>query len=837
MPPKDSTEQPNFAASLRKSLKATFSPATAQLLQEAVSAQPDFGVIASILKLDPALATAILSLVNSPFYGQSGKISDLQRAAIILGNNEILRIALSLSLQNSLTSVLDKNGFDAFANWRIIVWSAIGSELLAETLAPEEKETAYICALVKDLSLLLYAATYPERLLPNLQQPDFVRTGHVFAEWHEFLPEEHAALTAELLEEWHFPEDMITAIVNHHDLDHVYDYPPLTQAVIFGTRWAEVEFRSDPSPESLAQLKFMLGKVLKLSAESMEDFRKRCSEKFGQLCSAMNIRDLPPEERLYAHSFQSIQDFHYQAKEIEGLTGGNEAIAACIARHLRWNWNFRQAELIITSPRTENWEQFSLSNGVAASKGFTKENKQPDKTDDTAFPLVSATMNIGMLRVPEARGSVWAKAELTLYTRLLSRSLERQLATVGTLEIKAELLDILPTGVALLSATGRILRANPIFSSYLDSDTNYEGKSFMEVFSQARSMTGAASWTEFLLDAAQPSYCTIYCPLGPRAISKAPSFALSCYKIRSGQHPNILVLLQDLTEIQFLEFEALGQRDFLHSLINSMQDLVMTTNQHGILTYVSGKYGERLLGTNLFSITQPVSALPDHWSMDYLMNTQGSVEVQLTVDDKQLLLELLFSPLASGPDHALIVARDISNIRRLERKIKEQALFDSLTQIFNRHHLQPILEREISRSHRSNKAMGIIFFDIDKFKQFNDSFGHHAGDKALKHIGQLLRGVLRKGFDYPCRFGGDEFVIVSTNTTASGLKAIGERVQKEFAAIHHGKVTLSIGMSLMEPNDNALSLLERGDKANYQAKASGGNAVVHLQTDSPEPQN
>ena len=235
----------NFTTSLRASLKATFSPATAQLLQEAVKPDPNFGVIASILKADPALATAILTLVNSPYYGQTSKISDLQRAAIILGNNEILRIALSLSLQKNLNSTLENNGFDTFANWRIIVWAALGAELVARRLCPREAETAYICALVKDLSLLLYAATNPEDMRPLLARPDFVNTGPSFMCWQEYLPTDHCALTAELLAEWNFPAHMVAAITAHHDLEHLFDHPPLTQAVIFGTRWAEVEFRTD----------------------------------------------------------------------------------------------------------------------------------------------------------------------------------------------------------------------------------------------------------------------------------------------------------------------------------------------------------------------------------------------------------------------------------------------------------------------------------------------------------------------------------------------------------------------------------------------------------------
>ncbi len=96
--------------------------------------------------------------------------------------------------------------------------------------------------------------------------------------------------------------------------------------------------------------------------------------------------------------------------------------------------------------------------------------------------------------------------------------------------------------------------------------------------------------------------------------------------------------------------------------------------------------------------------------------------------------------------------------------------------------------------------------------------------------------MLRKGLDFPCRFGGDEFVIIASSSTAATLLTIAQRIQKEFSILHNGQVTLSIGMSLLEPADTSNSLLERCDKANYQAKAQGGNAIVHLQTNThPEP--
>jgi len=827
MPQTDRLSPRNIATSLRTSLKATFSPATAQLLQEAVKPESNFGIIANILKADPALATAILSLVNSPYYGQTSKISDLQRAAIILGNNEILRIALSLSLQKNLNDILEKSGFDSFANWRVIIWAALGAELIATRIAPDEAEAAYIGALIKDLSLLLYAATFPDNLLPHLSHPDFVNTGPTFMSLQDHIPADHSELTAELLKEWNFPSSMIAAISAHHDLENVFDHPPLTQAVIFGTRWAEVEFRSNPTPDSLTQLNFLLNRAGALPEDGLEGLRKRCASRFSDLCSAMNITELAPENRLYAHSLQSIQDFHYQAKEVEGLTGGNAAIAACIGRHLRWNWNCRRAEIILHAPADRRWEHFILNEAGISEAGTAASLKDIRAVGSMSVPLEAEEGRIGELRIPDTTETCWTKTELTLYARLLARSLWRQITTVGQLEIKAELLDILPAGVALLDGTGRILRANPTFTTFLQGRQQLEERLRMGMEpSAARKII--EGWLNFLQDPAQSSHCSIHSPLGPQKNSATPAFSLSSYKIQG----NVLVLVQDLSEIRILEFEALHQRNFLNNLLTSMQDLVMTTDRSGLITFASGRHGPFLTGRNLFQLTRPMPEQEETWDMDFLEQSPTAVEVQIILDDEHLQLELVFSRFSFGSDYALVVGRNISTIRRLERKIREQALFDSLTQVFNRHHLQPLLERELSRSRRTGTSLGVIFFDIDKFKKFNDTFGHHGGDKALRELGQLLRTVLRKGLDFPCRFGGDEFVIISSNANTASLLTVAERIQKEFNAIHSGEVTLSIGMSLLEPEDTGQSLLERCDKANYQAKAQGGNAIVHLQNNT-----
>lgn len=814
-------------ASLRDTLKATFSPATTRLLNEVASPEPDAAVIASIIKLDPALTASILALVNSPHYGQSAKITNLQRAVLILGNNEILRIALSLCLQKSLGSVLDKLGFDAFANWRVIIWSAIGAELVAETLCPQQKDAAYLCALIKDLSILLFAATYPDELRSNLKYPDFVRTNTALLSWQDS-EHGHESLTADLLRDWSFPPTMIEAIATHHDLEQIETYPPLAQAVILGTRWAEVEFRDDPTPDALAQLNFIMGKTMSLPVEDVELLRTRCANHFRDMCLGMNITEQRLEERLYSHPLRSFQDFHYQAREIESLTGGRPSIAASIARHVRWNWNCTRAEIILFAPETSFFERYTVTEkGVSAPANATSMDRFKNPGGLTV-PLKTESRITGELRLIGLPPSPEIKAEAVLYGRLLARGYEYYLKTVHALEIKAELLDILPAGVALLTETGRIIRTNPRFSTYMRAE-DLTGQFLADVLERSALFPEPRAWSACVLDQSQTSHCLVSCDLGPKTETGRTCLALSSYKIRTPAQTNILVIIQDLTEIRVLEAAALRQRDFLDRLLESMQDLVMTTDASGDITAAWGRHAPYLLGKNLFQITRPAAVFSSSWTMDYLENSTEAVEAQIVLDDEHLQLELLFSKLSAGPDYGLIVGRDISSIRRLERKIKEQALLDALTQVFNRHHLQPILEREISRSRRTGAPLGAIFFDIDKFKNFNDAHGHHRGDAALKDLGQILRTVLRKGFDYPCRFGGDEFVIISSNATESTLLTLASRIQQAFAELH-GSITLSIGISLLEPSDTALSLLERCDKANYQAKASGGNTIVHLQT-------
>jgi diguanylate cyclase (GGDEF)-like protein len=122
--------------------------------------------------------------------------------------------------------------------------------------------------------------------------------------------------------------------------------------------------------------------------------------------------------------------------------------------------------------------------------------------------------------------------------------------------------------------------------------------------------------------------------------------------------------------------------------------------------------------------------------------------------------------------------------------------------------------------------MGVIFFDLDGFKQINDTRGHQAGDSILRLVGEILTHEVRQGMDFPCRYGGDEFGVIVTEISSANLNAMAERIRLAVQERFNGKVTISAGAVQLVEGDTPETLLRRADTAAYQAKAAGTNRVV-----------
>jgi diguanylate cyclase (GGDEF)-like protein/PAS domain S-box-containing protein len=178
------------------------------------------------------------------------------------------------------------------------------------------------------------------------------------------------------------------------------------------------------------------------------------------------------------------------------------------------------------------------------------------------------------------------------------------------------------------------------------------------------------------------------------------------------------------------------------------------------------------------------------------------------------------------------VGLSIANIR-LREALRNQSIVDALTGLFNRRYLEEILEREVRRALRSDQPLGVMMLDLDHFKQFNDTFGHEAGDAVLRETAAFLKGSVRAE-DIVCRFGGEEFVVILPLGDARITHARAERIRSkvhELTVLHQGKsvgvVTVSVGVAaLPEHGASSKTLLEAADAALYRAKREGRDRVL-----------
>ena len=173
-------------------------------------------------------------------------------------------------------------------------------------------------------------------------------------------------------------------------------------------------------------------------------------------------------------------------------------------------------------------------------------------------------------------------------------------------------------------------------------------------------------------------------------------------------------------------------------------------------------------------------------------------------------------------------------IRALEAELQHMSELvreDQLTGSLNRRGLDDVFERESARADRRNTPLCVAMLDLDNFKKLNDTYGHLAGDGALKHLVKVVRDTLRS-MDVIARFGGEEFLILLPETTVEAAAAAMVRVQRELTRhffMHDNEkmlITFSCGVALRHPNEDQASLTARADRAMYQAKNSGKNRVV-----------
>lgn len=195
-----------------------------------------------------------------------------------------------------------------------------------------------------------------------------------------------------------------------------------------------------------------------------------------------------------------------------------------------------------------------------------------------------------------------------------------------------------------------------------------------------------------------------------------------------------------------------------------------------------------------------------------------------------LILEALFI-VAPSIKHARHHEDELNNlVKERTLELEKLSVTDQLTKLYNRRKTDETLSNEIERVKRSNNSFSIILLDIDKFKNVNDTYGHQVGDDVLKSIAKLLMLNVRK-VDTLGRWGGEEFLIIDTESNQKNVLGFAEKIRKaieEHIFEKVGQVTCSFGVAYYVDGDTESSILVKSDKALYMAKDSGRNCVKEV---------
>lgn len=234
----------------------------------------------------------------------------------------------------------------------------------------------------------------------------------------------------------------------------------------------------------------------------------------------------------------------------------------------------------------------------------------------------------------------------------------------------------------------------------------------------------------------------------------------------------------------------------------------------------------------------------DKCTLRQILSGKKQVDVEMerfTKNGKVVFVSLIATPLVNKKGEIMGIIesfRDITKRKKIEKekealtkKLKHQAQTDGLTGVYNRQHLDEELKIEIKRAQRYNRPLSLIMLDIDHFKKVNDRCGHQVGDWTLKKIAKSMKSVAR-ATDFVGRYGGEEFIVVCTETAIDKALNLAERMKKEIKGLRvldkdglSLGITGSFGVAQCSESEDFDKLLAKVDDALYRAKKEGRDRI------------
>jgi diguanylate cyclase (GGDEF)-like protein/PAS domain S-box-containing protein len=324
-----------------------------------------------------------------------------------------------------------------------------------------------------------------------------------------------------------------------------------------------------------------------------------------------------------------------------------------------------------------------------------------------------------------------------------------------------------------------------------------------------------------------------------------------------GELVGLITLNRDETEKKRLEDQLQTAHGYLEDALTNMADGLVLYDSDGVIQFSNMQYRQlfpltedlRVTGAALADIIRksiargeelaPETSDFEGWLTEHCRKIlrAGNRTTQLS---NERWIEARTRTVRNGG--SLMLLTDITDRMRAENALKQAneqlarlAWFDALTGLTNRRGFDEAFEREFRRGARDGQCLGVLLIDVDKFKAYNDTYGHQAGDRCLQLIGEQLRMTLRRPADLAARYGGEEFVVLLPNIDTVGSAIVAESLRRAVKFMRlphkgseHGVVTISVGVTAHFPGQDikqSEELLRRADDALYKAKAGGRDQI------------
>lgn len=466
---------------------------------------------------------------------------------------------------------------------------------------------------------------------------------------------------------------------------------------------------------------------------------------------------------------------------------------------------------------------------------------------------------------PAESGGLSAKAMQGLLHELRAQQRERQRQNDELRKLRAdlaisqalygELYDLAPVGYCTLGADGLIQRANLTVASLLGMDRAALLGQPISLFILEDDRAGYLQHSKQLFATGEPQTFDL------RMVSRAglPLWVrLSAATTRDADgQPMCRLVLSDMTERKRAEEALQEQKEFFQLISENIADFIAVLDPSGRRLYNSPSYLRffgatiNLCGTDSFAEIHP----DDRERVRQVFRETVATGKGSQIEYRFLLADGSIRDMESRGsvirDHAgrvarvVVVARDITERKRMEAQVRQMAFHDALTQLPNRRLLDDRLQQAMAASARSGCYAAVMFIDLDNFKPLNDRHGHGAGDLLLIEVADRLKKSVRE-MDTVARFGGDEFVVMiselALDKAASTQQArmLAEKLRVTLSAPYWLRIeragqaaimvehhcTASIGVTLFRNHEaSSQDILRQADAAMYQAKAGGRNVV------------